>query len=126
MVHPFESAETLAEILRAQHQSDDVSSQQMVKRKLTRNQLPIKADQAAPYERYFSKDKKKREIVDDWRAVLDMAGESAPAPVYARLSQALRNQGNLNAADTVTRQGIARHPDDLTLVQECEIGRAHV
>lgn len=94
------------------------SSRQIVNRWLTRNQVLVKADQAAPYERYFSKNKDKRETVDDWRAVLDMAGESAPAPVYARLSQALRIQGDLNAADTVTRQGIARHPDDPTLAQE--------
>ena len=58
------------------------------------------------------------EAVKRWQVALDSAGVGAPMAIYARMSQALRNQNEYQRAEAILRAGLARFPADLNLVRE--------
>ncbi|MFZ3236902.1 MAG: tetratricopeptide repeat protein, partial [Stellaceae bacterium] len=63
------------------------------------------------------------EVVKRWQSVVATYGERAPpASVYRRLARAHLVQGAFSAAETVLRDGLSRHPDDIGLAdQQAEI-----
>jgi lipopolysaccharide biosynthesis regulator YciM len=65
------------------------------------------------------------EAISRWRAILESAGDHAPAAAYSRLARAHRLSGDLAAAEAAIRDGLARHRNDASLaVEHAEIAMA--
>jgi tetratricopeptide (TPR) repeat protein len=58
------------------------------------------------------------EAVKRWQKILDVSGNSSPPAVYARMSQAFRNQDKLEMAEVVLGQGLSIHPSNPNLARE--------
>ena len=56
--------------------------------------------------------------IEHWQAVLESQGERAPATTFLQLTRAHRSQGNFVKAERIAQQGLAKHPDNISLVHE--------
>jgi tetratricopeptide (TPR) repeat protein len=54
-----------------------------------------------------------------WRAFVDDFPQRVGGNDFARMIRALRNQGDLDAADAVGREAVSLYPKDVTLAREC-------
>lgn len=59
-----------------------------------------------------------REARELWQEALERLDLDTPALVYARLARAHRELGNLDEADRLVRDGLAKHPADLRCSRE--------
>ncbi len=54
-----------------------------------------------------------------WRKIIDEFGDKAPLKAFRALCKAHEYQGDFDAAETVAREGRAKHPTDLRLTAKC-------
>jgi tetratricopeptide (TPR) repeat protein len=66
------------------------------------------------------------EAIRRWRRILNVFGDKAPSNAFFELCKAYQHQGDLDAAETVVLEGLARHPKHAGLaVKRAEIALQH-
>ncbi len=53
-----------------------------------------------------------------WKMILETHGKNTPVEIYIKSARAYRNQGNLDAAETVILQGYQHYPEEMKLAVE--------
>ena len=59
------------------------------------------------------------EAIPRWREILNEFNDQAPSIAFLKLSKAYQRYGDLDAAETVALEGLAKHPTNLRLETKC-------
>ena len=60
-----------------------------------------------------------REAALRWRSIVNEFGDKAPAKAFLELCKAYEYQGDLDAAEAIALEGLAKYPTDIRLTSKC-------